>query len=468
MRLARAVPAWLVLLGASLLTCGHAETAVAQPAPQIEARYVVMGPDGEARARVITAAGTCPALVVDGTAMVMELRAAAATEPQRPTKSSPQDSKPSAFPVRVCEAILPVDAHAASAEGLTLPIPRKQARRIVVIGDTGCRLKAADNAWQACNDPAAYPFARIAALAAAWKPDLVVHVGDYNYRENACPQDHPGCTGSPWGYGWDTWQADFFGPGQPLLAVAPLVAIRGNHENCARAGQGWWRFVDPRPLQAGHDCNDPANDAQADYSPAYAVPLGSRAQIVVMDLSAAGTSAFPADDPRTAQFEDSYRQLASFARGANFTFAADHYPVLGVAAKEQQGATGFDAGNRALQGVFARLNPHIIPPGVDALLAGHIHLWQQVDFGGKQPSQFIAGFSGTQEDVVPLPRKLPSDVSPAPDAAVRDFHAIVDAFGFMTLERTGSRSWRATVYSVTGEVMQRCRLRGRRSHCGAA
>ena len=32
-----------------------------------------------------------------------------------------------------------------------------------------------------------------------------------------------------------------------------------------------------------------------------------------------------------------------------------------------------------------------------SMLAGHVHLWQQVSFSSKHPSQFVAGFSGTEE-----------------------------------------------------------------------
>ena len=59
------------------------------------------------------------------------------------------------------------------------------------------------------------------SFARSWKPDLVIHVGDYHYRENACPKDIAGCRDSPWGYGWDAWDADFFVPARPLLAAAP-------------------------------------------------------------------------------------------------------------------------------------------------------------------------------------------------------------------------------------------------------
>ena len=49
--------------------------------------------------------------------------------------------------------------------------------------------------------------------------------------------------------------------------------VRGNHEYCARAGQGWWRLIDPHPL-AGARLRDAANDDNGDYSDPYAVPLG--------------------------------------------------------------------------------------------------------------------------------------------------------------------------------------------------
>ena len=145
----------------------------------------------------------------------------------------------------------------------------------MVIGDTGCRIKASDNIFQACNDAAQWPFKQVAAAAAAIAPDLVIHVGDYHYRETACPAGDPACAGSPWGYGWDAWEADLFAPAQPLFAAAPWIVVRGNHESCFRAGQGWWRFLDPRPLAARQDCNSAADDSVGDYSAPYAVPLGT-------------------------------------------------------------------------------------------------------------------------------------------------------------------------------------------------
>lgn len=462
-------PRFGLILWAATATLLFAPMAKAAPlpadAPGPDATFVVLGEGGAPIARTITSARECPQLIADASVLAMRLRARPALLPLRATASAPDLSKPSDFPVRVCELAIPRGTRHATIGGRALPLPRREIRRIVVIGDTGCRLKAKDNAWQACNDPVAYPFARIAARAATWKPDVVIHVGDYLYRENPCPEGRTGCSGSPWGYGWDAWNADFFAPGRSLLAAAPLIVARGNHENCVRAGQGWWRLLDPRPLQHGRDCNDAANDVRGDFSPAYAIPLGRAAQVVVMDLSHAGTSIIAPGDPRIKEYHSTWRALAGFARRAKFTFALDHYPVFGVAAKEGASATGFDAGNPALQTVFADMDPAILPRGVDALLAGHIHLWEQVDFGGWQPSQFVAGFSGTQEDIVPIPKALPATVSPAPGAPIRRFDAITDVFGYMTLERSGRTRWTADVYAVDGSQLRHCTLAKRRSYC---
>ncbi len=431
--------------------------------------YVILGENGLATARLITADPACPSILIDGRAAPMAVRAPAETLPQRPTQSSPALSKSSAFPVTICEASIQPRTKHASVLGRPLPLARRRIDRIVVIGDTGCRLKAADNAYQACRDPAAFAFAKIAAQAAAWKPDLVIHVGDYHYRESVCPADKQAlCGGSPWGYGWDAWNADFFGPGAPLLTVAPLVLARGNHENCNRAGQGWFRLLDARPLTPGHDCNDPARDFDGDYSAPYAVPLGGGDQIVVMDLAVAGGQALAADDPRAAQYRSAYEDLARLAKQARSTIMVTHKPVLGFGALPANGNVILTPGNQAIQSVFGAETPRMFPPGVDLLLAGHIHVWEQVSFASDHPSQFITGFSGTQEDTVPMPAVVPPGVEPAPGAVVDHFSSWIDGFGFMTLERAGPRRWTAKVWNLAGQVVNTCRIDGRHSSCDRA
>jgi len=252
-----------IVIRSSLLATLAGCAALAPPLSS----FVVMTGDGVSVARVLTAGAACPPIRLDGRDVAMSMRAPAATIAQRPTVSPALETKPSAFPVRACEARIPAGSVQASVAGRPLPLPRARLARIVVIDDTGCRLKTS-GAYQDCNRTLAYPFARVAALAAAWKPDLVVHVGDYHYRENACLAERPGCAGSPWGYGWDAWDADFFTPASALLKAAPWVMARGNHESCTRAGQGFLRFLDPRSLRPGRClCSTATRDCRMRSAP---------------------------------------------------------------------------------------------------------------------------------------------------------------------------------------------------------
>lgn len=448
----------LAFMAAACMGSGAAQASVLSA-------MVVMGPDGVAEARVVADTAACPAIKINGRMRVMRRRAGPERLALRPTLSDPKLSKASDFPVTACEARLPPGAREVRVVGQRLPTPRPMVRRIVVIGDTGCRLKAADAAYQACNDPAAYPFARIAAKAAAWRPDLVIHVGDYEYRENPCAADKADCAGSPWGYGWDAWKADFFDPAKPLLAAAPWIAVRGNHEDCARAGQGWMRFIDPRPLTAETDCNDPAHDDVADDAPPYAVPLGDGVQVVVLDMTKAGAKPTPPADPRHAQFAADYAALDRLSRQADYTIVALHKPILGFAGEQGAGAPTLQPATAGIQSVFAEQNPALLPKGVGLVLSGHVHLWQQLSFASDHPSQFITGFSGTQEDVVPMPKVLPPGAAPAPGTQVEAFSSWVQGFGFMTLERRRAEVWDVKVWNLAGEVVNRCRIEGRHSRC---
>ena len=456
----------LILAAGAMLGCATSST---HKTAGTLSTYVVLGENGTAVARAITTDAQCPMIQFDGRSVRMNLRAAPGSEPLRPTHSAPADSKPSDFPVRVCEKAIPPDTRQAKIGELSLPLPKHEIDRIVVIGDTGCRLKKSDNAYQACNNPDLYPFAKVAATAASWKPDLVVHVGDYEYRENKCPANNPGCAGSPWGYGWDTWQADFFKPGAALLKAAPWALVRGNHESCSRAGQGWWRMLDSRPLRAGQDCNDPGNDNIGNYTEPYAVPLGNDAQLIIFDSSNTQNSVFAPDDLRRKIYSDDYRKIEKLSQNADFNFMANHHPILGVDAElDEQGRVDLKPGNQGIQSVFGKINPLIIPPRIDVLLSGHIHVWQEVSFSSPHPTQFVAGFSGTMEDLVPLPAHLPPGTSPAPGAVIEHHSSWVNGFGYMTMERKGPQQWDVKVWDDSGRQVNTCNINGRHSVCALA
>jgi len=252
-----------VLAGFLLLATGLAQAA---SAVQPEAVFTVQAEGQRALVRALTRDIVCPAIAWDDqAAQPMSMRVGPATVPVR-GDSAQQDSKPAVFDVLSCEATWPQGVQRARVADRDVPAPASAIQRIVIIAYTGCRMKASQNAFQSCNDPAKWPFAKVAQSAAALKPDLVLHIGDIHYRESPCPQGNTGCAGSLWGYGYDAWQADFFTPTSPLLAAAPWVFVRGNHESCFRAGQGWFRFIDTQAWREQRSCNDPALDADADYS----------------------------------------------------------------------------------------------------------------------------------------------------------------------------------------------------------
>ena len=431
--------------------------------------FVVLGEEGRAVARVITPAAACPPIQIDGKTEPMEIRARPETVPLRPTRSDPALSKPSAFPVLVCDKAIPAGAGRASVLGRRLPLPNPNPHRIVVIGDTGCRIKTSDNAFQACDDAAKWPFAAVASASAAANPDLVIHVGDYHYRENACPSGNVGCAGSPWGYGWDAWEADVFAPGEKLMEAAPWILVRGNHESCNRAGQGWWRFLDPRPLVPRRNCDLAADDSIGDYSEPYAVPLGTGhdadTQFIVFDSSLVGVMPLAASDPMHIKYRAQFEQAFALAARQPNAFFLNHHPVLAFAPNPATPNAPYP-GNGALQSVLATFNPTALyPPSVKALLSGHVHLFEVVSFSTPQPAQFVSGNGGDWIDT-PLPQPLPAGVVPVPGSTMSTLVA-TNRFGFMTMDRDGPR-WRIVAHDAHSAPLFVCTLVERQAICAAA
>ncbi len=450
-----------------LAACSTTKQTIAVGPKQIQSAWVVVGEHGQAQARVITSAATCPDLQQDGKSTPMRLRAAAASIAQRNTISSAAESKPSEFPVLTCEANLLAGVTQLSVAGKHLPIPKAVPLKILVLGDTGCRLKLADNAFQSCNDSEQWAFATVARTAASFAPDLVIHVGDYQYRENPCPADKPACAGSPWGFGWDTWQADFFTPAAPLLAAAPWVMARGNHETCTRAGQGWWRFLDSRPLQAGRDCNLETNDRLGDYSAPYAVDLGAGAQLIMFDSAKTSAKPLAKNDPAYSIYLDQFKQVDQLAEQADFSIFVEHHPILGFA-PDKTSASGVQVkpGNAAMQSVLTELHPQrLFAPNVSLLLSGHVHLFEAITFNSDHPMQIVSGNGGSSPDV-DLPANLPAQATPFPGAVVDQFNS-TNQSGFMTMERASDTAtqWLIRSYDKKGTLLTTCNVSKLNKEC---
>jgi len=440
----------------------------AQSLPEVapEIVFTVQGEGQNAIVRALTRAATCPAVSWDEQPhRRMDVRAAAATPALRGDNAQ-KDSKPSAFDVLTCEAKWPKGALRGRVAGQEVPAPRAQIKRIVLIGDTGCRMKASENAFQPCNDPVKWPFAQVAQSAAALRPDLVIHVGDIHYRESPCPPGNAGCANSRWGYGFDAWLADLFEPAKSLLAAAPWVFVRGNHESCYRAGQGWFRFIDAQTWQEARSCNDPAFDAQADYSAPYAVPLAGDTQLIVFDSSRTQGKPMTTKDVAYGKYLQQMQQVAQLTQSKAENFFMSHHPLLAVAPVKD--ISRFKpGGNEALQSVFSALYPErLFPQGVSVAMHGHVHLFEAISFKSNHPASLVLGNSGSAIEGL-VPEVLPSSAKLYPSAEVEDYAARSE-YGFATLDRLDPKpggDWMLTEYSIHGVPLIECVISRGKSRC---
>ncbi len=409
-----------IWIGALALWAGTAAAA------DLPGAWVEYAADGGVEIRAVTAPGAaCPAVEADGLIL----------------PSAPRGTEDAAFPVQVCtaRAAAPVRIRVA---GLPAPVPPRDLRRIVVIGDTGCRLKG--QAVQDCNDPAAWPFATLARLAAATRPDLVIHVGDYHYRESACPPGRPGCAGSPWGDNWPVWKADFFDPAAPLLAAAPWVLVRGNHELCSRGGHGWFRLLDPHPGLT--DCQD--------ATAPYALHFGKLALLV---LDGADADDSKARQEKVAVYAGQLQTLfaeAGPAGSGTQAWLLTHRPVWGLAE-----GIGVPVGAMLNATEQAAIRDQV-PPALDLVVSGHVHVFAAFDFGPDRPGQLVTGNGGDAEDAIVMPPQAGLEL----DGKTLRHGFALSEYGFLVLDRL-DEGWSGTVIGVTGEALAHCRIMGRAVGC---
>jgi hypothetical protein len=414
--------------------------------------WVQIRPGGGAEARAVVRGATCPLIVSfkdpeRRTDTAMTVRAAADAD----------------FPT-VCAGAVPDDAasawiatdkaqgdgfqltlrHAAASAAVIpydrtyeLPRMRRDPERILVLGDTGCRLKG--SLVQACNDPKQWPFAGLAAAAAKFHADLVIHVGDYLYRETPCPAGNAGCAGSPSGDNWASWSADFFAPGAPLLHAAPWVIVRGNHEDCARSAPGFMRVLGPE----AYDGSCPTHLAT------YDVPLEGLNLRVLDNADAPDTSVDPSVVPQYAS------EFARLATAPTPTWLVMHRPIWAAI----KGPLGIPVGGN--QTMIAALAGKPVPAPVSLMLAGHVHAFEAINYKDGAPPTLLAGNGGDLLDDAPADLKgthfLRGDVS------VKDGLSM-PGFGFLLMTRA-ARGWDVALFDEAGTFERKCRLADGRLDC---
>jgi hypothetical protein len=398
---------WTVL--AAALACG-------QP---LSTAWVGVAEGGQGIARVVVDSGqNCPAIQIDGVPWPMSLR-----------QPVPRGLRP------VCEFAIPAGVRKAAINEQALALPHANPSRVIAIGDTGCRVKGDE--LQACNDPAQWPFAQVASQAAQEKPGLVIHVGDYLYRETPCPAGKQSmCGGTPAGDNWEAWNADFFTPAAKLLAAAPWAFSRGTHEDCERSWRGWFYYLDPRPWKG----------ACERFSAPYTITLGTF-ELVMLD--SASVSANTLNSDQAAIYA---AQLASLHPA--HAWLADHHPFWGMRTDAAEGKPA--PVSPTLAAAWERASPQ----GIDLILSGHVHLFELFSYDHGRPTQLVAGDGGTNlatalEDSLRGPARR--GVSLLTGASQRQF-------GYSLLTRHG-KTWNLTLKNRVRNVLMDCTIPSGRASC---
>jgi hypothetical protein len=361
-----------------------------------------------------------------------------------------------------------------SASDFTLPAVETTPVKIVVFGDTGYKTsQSTSGTWQ---------FPALAALAAKQKPDVVLHMGDYNYSgtpgtievdgssvnvydagDNATqglckiPGAYYGqnSAGSTSPDNWTDWKSNFFEPARSLLAAAPWVFARGNHELCSRAGPGWFYLLDPNSPLLGEyttqlSCPATNNHDPIVLSSPYVVNLGTL-NLAVLDSANACDSGLLNSEDYINQF-NFMKQLLNQAADVKHTWLQSHRPLWGVDKLDSSGACGSDPANpycyvnQTLQHADGEtaLSKHL-----DLVVSGHMHRFQLVSFKSDTHAQQLIVGNGGVELAKQHPRKTTKLLIDEKKATVLG----VDDFGYMVL-KLRKKGWTGKLFGKTDELLK--------------
>ena len=426
--------------------------------------------------------------------------------------------------VLVCETLYPFgEATAVLVDGKRLELPvvtPATPRRVLLMGDSGCRGEALRKPQPCTGDgfTKVWPFGLIAEDEKRSDVDLIVHVGDYNYRNTprtmtlsprATGYDRPitvrvydtgdlddeddvpeipigpafwsqNMLGSPIPDNWTAWREDFFIPATRLMKAAPWLLVRGNHELCSRAGPGWFYLLDPGSAllagardQAHCPPQTPAGwrpgawpnalpfDGQPFpvlITPPMRLKLGELDLISIDSSNAGDVYLYNLDS-----YVDQFRQVAGILGQRRPTWLVTHRPFWGVVKKFDGGKAGhhdpYGFINLTAQRAVAQAFPNGLPANVAAIMSGHMHRFQAIGFGDRRPPQLIVGTAG-----IVLSHTHPEPPSPDDRQAIQvpkldgvDAAVVgLSDHGAMLIEPGRDGAWTGTMVSEAGRVLATC------------
>ena len=389
----------------------------------------------------------------------------------------------SSFPVTVCEAVLKENV-SYTAGRVSLNAATLDPSAIQIYGDSGCNNKT-DCIGTTNPSP---DFQLIAIEGAKRNPDLILHMGDFNYRgtsghlgevmKNGQPEKvwaydagdgvpgDPQCefdstyysqnqANSPRPDAWSYWKYDFFEPAAGLLPKAPWVAARGNHELCSRAGIGWFYFFGPGSDMAGGGFPQLQCPAQGDFQsppataqghiamiPPYRLPLK---QLDLWVLDTANACDGFAQNPLTAQYQQQLDMMNSLT-ARNPAWMMTHRPIWGYQ------SPGEPTLNQMLQIALSKTRSGELADSIQLSLAGHMHVYESLTFGptSPRPPQIVVGNSGVS--LSSEPSKSAFTVTVDGESATGNS---VQQHGFIASE-INAGDWSGTMYDKHGNVLANC------------
>lgn len=393
------------------------------PAGQANYAWIQYGKSTTAMARAIVTsqAANCPTISVgSATAVPMTVRPI-------------PDSYDNFGAITVCEAELTLPVSTVSVTGVKGPIHLPGVYRAsdtaLVVGDTGCRLKGGSHQWCVGGslDRGAWGFPDLSQAAAKnTEPDFILHVGDYLYRETTQPGSDrcdPYDPSRGWvhcGDSWPAWEDDFFRPAQGssapgILTLAPWIFVRGNHESCSRAWQGYYLFF--YPGQAPNECL-----AAQDVIAPYSVEL-SQLDVFVADTSNESSSS------AASSFTTIKQALVGTTTPA---WLATHVPTADL-------GSAYASSQLGSQGMLKWIH------------VGHVHNFQTIAASSAQQTETITGGSGTALDGC---GEMPA--CPVGEATASCCYGEVSShdagqYSFLTADYDSANSeWTATLRDIDG------------------
>lgn len=442
-----------LLLGSCLvLSIAEAHEAITAADSSVIAAYTLITPNDESPssliARAVVPSGIgCPSLKVKVGSTYKHL---AMTE-----RAAPANTFSAFSSLTVCEALMPRTALSAQIGDQDVPsrVPAI-VKRMGVFGDTGCRMKKTLD--QLCDTPSEWPLSQIANSLVEQKPQVVLFMGDFFYREYICDPSKTlmcGTSPAPLDINFEynsvsnpfpkyvfsdsdySWAADVFIPMKPILSLAPIVVVRGNHESCQRGGNGYFKFFDPHLGNEQLCAPQPKTDATGaqmvtnghpqwktaepiltnSWSTSFKVGPSRYLRLSVVD-SAYGFD-FEVDPALYPALHSQYESAAELASPTNLVkgrvpenWLMVHQPLFGLDCSPDtisindvnlfgdQCKWVSETQTAAAYGLLSNYN---------LVLSSHIHLAQAVQIPG-QPGQLVIGDGGSklQEIGVPYPSSI--------------------------------------------------------------